>query len=623
MKVIQSEINEKERVIATLTVAAEERLGLIGQFVAQTDSLRAAIEALQAEREKAETVAEVVGLQAALEEEPWMSPTDPGEPERLRSGHPKVSIITPSYNQGQYLEHTIRSVLDQQYPNLEYIIIDGGSTDHSVDIIRKYEDQLAYWVSEHDQGQAEALNKGFRHATGNIIAWLNSDDFYYPGAIAAAVATFALHPELGLVYGRGMRVDAAGQPLVEFESTRAFDLEMLIHGIDYILQPATFMRRQALHRVGPLNTSMHYALDWDLWIRLGQQFPVAMIDEVLAASREYEATKTQSGGFRRTEEIRRIVQHYTGQELSIGYLNYLMETLQGTLNQFTLPEQPRLQRAVQEIQVICWELLNEDRLVEGGERKWATLRGAPPYADGWAGPELRFWREIPAGAAVMRMAGVHDRLLSEVVGPLILHASLDDVYLGVVPVLLPGPFEVGWPLPWAGEKEMPENGVASERGCRADGRHLLVITASASVVPSRFIDWPDSRRLAFRFQSLNFDSEPSADLNLASRERLCVGEQLVSLRDEQARLSAALREAGDHQVAIRQLHQRQEQLATHLVQLERQLVEATGHLEQVSHRLVDAERENAHMKSLPLTKLGVQVSLLWQRVIGSLGKKGV
>ncbi len=126
------------------------------------------------------------------------------------SSLPRVSIVTPSFNQAAFLEETIQSVLSQDYPNLEYIIIDGGSTDGSVEIIKKYADKLAYWVSEKDTGQADAINKGLIRVTGEIVAWLNSDDIYLPGTIRAAVEALQAHPDCGLVYGDVLSVDAKG-----------------------------------------------------------------------------------------------------------------------------------------------------------------------------------------------------------------------------------------------------------------------------------------------------------------------------------------------------------------------------------------------------------------------------
>ena len=125
---------------------------------------------------------------------------------------PLVSIITPSYNQVRYLEDTIQSVLQQDYPNIEYIIVDGGSTDGSLEVIERYKDKLAWWVSEPDQGQADAINKGFRKATGEIIAWLNSDDLYLPGTISSAVEVFQNNPKAGVIYGNALSAVAVGLP---------------------------------------------------------------------------------------------------------------------------------------------------------------------------------------------------------------------------------------------------------------------------------------------------------------------------------------------------------------------------------------------------------------------------
>src|SRR6266540_5681455 len=126
------------------------------------------------------------------------------------SNLPKVSVITPSFNQGQFLEASIRSVLEQDYPNIEYIVVDGGSKDESVEVIKKYQDHLTWWVSEKDKGHADALNKGFSHATGEILAWLNSDDIYFPNAVSEAVSVIKAHPHVGMVYGAAELIDDSG-----------------------------------------------------------------------------------------------------------------------------------------------------------------------------------------------------------------------------------------------------------------------------------------------------------------------------------------------------------------------------------------------------------------------------
>jgi hypothetical protein len=291
-----------------------------------------------------------------------VQPSPAGEAERLRSRSPRVSVITPSYNQARFLERTIRSVTDQGYANLEYIVIDGGSTDGSVDIIRRYADRLAFWVSESDGGQANAVNKGMARVTGDVVGWVNSDDFYYPGAIHAAVDAFAADPTLGFVYGRGVRVDEHDRVIDSFAFTRPFDVNTLAYGVDYILQPTVFMRRGALAAVDPIDPTLQWTLDWDLWIRLGRKFPARLIDHDTAASREYAATKTSKGGFERLAEIQRIVRRHTGDEVSVGFLNYLMFTLLDALPPSRVPAQARMAAAIHEVAAVCGDLLRRDQV---------------------------------------------------------------------------------------------------------------------------------------------------------------------------------------------------------------------------------------------------------------------
>lgn len=181
---------------------------------------------------------------------------------------PKVSIVTPSYNQGNFIEETIRSVLLQGYPNLEYIIIDGGSSDGSVEIIRKYEKWLRHWISEPDQGQSDAIAKGFKVADGEIIAWLNSDDYYHPKAVQKAVEVFQ-HMFVELIYGHCDILDRLGN-FVERSHAPEFDYARL-RVVDFIWQPATFIRRSAYNNVGGIDISLHWVMDWDLWLRIGQK----------------------------------------------------------------------------------------------------------------------------------------------------------------------------------------------------------------------------------------------------------------------------------------------------------------------------------------------------------------
>jgi glycosyltransferase involved in cell wall biosynthesis len=184
---------------------------------------------------------------------------------------PRVSIVTPSYNQGQFIEETIRSVLLQGYPNLKYIIIDGGSTDDSVEIIGKYEPWLAYWVSEKDKGQSHAINKGWAHSTGDILAWLNSDDLYLPGAIGRAVEALWQNPENAMVYSDGVWIDETNR-FLKMQQSGPVDARQLLTGASRsfggIPQPTAFMRREAVQMVNGLDESLHMAMDFDLWVKL-------------------------------------------------------------------------------------------------------------------------------------------------------------------------------------------------------------------------------------------------------------------------------------------------------------------------------------------------------------------
>jgi len=213
--------------------------------------------------------------------------------------NPTVSIITPSYNQAEYLETTLRSVLEQDYPRIEYLVADGLSQDASPEIIRRYAPRLAWWVSEKDKGQAEAINKGFARASGEIIAWLNSDDVYLPGAVSAAVRAFQAHPEAALVFGDVVSIDAAGQT-INVMTFGDWGLDDLLQ-FKIISQPAVFMRRAALERAGYLDPNFHFMLDHHLWLRLAQQGAMVYVPERWACARFHENAKNvaQAPGFAR------------------------------------------------------------------------------------------------------------------------------------------------------------------------------------------------------------------------------------------------------------------------------------------------------------------------------------
>lgn len=200
-----------------------------------------------------------------------------------------VSIITPSYNQAKYLEQTMLSVLNQDYPRIEYIVVDGASTDGSVDIIKKYAGKLTYWESVTDKGQADAINKGFAHATGEIVAWLNSDDYYLPGAVRAVVKVFEENPDAVLVYGNMLAVDENGATFNTL-TYKQLSLEDLFC-FQIIGQPAVFMRRSALQKTGGLDLTFHFLLDHLLWIKIAKQGKLLHVNQIWAAARYHAEAK--------------------------------------------------------------------------------------------------------------------------------------------------------------------------------------------------------------------------------------------------------------------------------------------------------------------------------------------
>jgi glycosyltransferase involved in cell wall biosynthesis len=202
---------------------------------------------------------------------------------------PRISIVINSFNQADYLEQTLHSVIEQNYPNLELLVVDGGSTDGSVEIIQRYAEHITWWITEKDSGQADGINKGLRHATGEVTAWLNSDDFYYPGAVQQAAEAFLNHPEAGLIYGDVMAVDASGKPFHRMK-TGDVDVEGLMT-FHILNQPAVFMRRSILKSAGVLDPSYHYLLDHQLWLRIAVRSRVVHIPKLWAAGRFHPAAK--------------------------------------------------------------------------------------------------------------------------------------------------------------------------------------------------------------------------------------------------------------------------------------------------------------------------------------------
>jgi glycosyltransferase involved in cell wall biosynthesis len=244
----------------------------------------------------------------------------------LSGAEPLVSIVTPSLNQGRFLEATIQSVLAQDYPRIEYIIVDGGSTDDSLSIIKKYESRLAWWISAEDRGQTDAINKGLAHAKGDFLAWLNSDDAYEPGAVAGAVRALEQDPGCGLVYGDASYIDEAGQIIGKFPAAQT-DYGGLRRGYVHIPQQASFFRAEMWRALGPLDPSFFFAMDYDLWVRIARQSRVKYIPQLWASFRLHTAAKTIAADNRCWPEMLRVHYRDGGKFMSILVAKYYLRKL--------------------------------------------------------------------------------------------------------------------------------------------------------------------------------------------------------------------------------------------------------------------------------------------------------
>lgn len=233
---------------------------------------------------------------------------------------PRISVVTPSLNQSEFLEQTIRSVLLQRYPNLEYIIIDGGSTDGSVEIISKYSRQLAYHVSEPDRGYIHAINKGFELATGEIMCWLNSDDFYHPDTLRTVAEHLGVENGRAAIVGHVLKTYADGRPSQKIIGRYS--------GIDRLLkfwrgyqmhQPSIFWRREVFELIGYLNEERDLIADFDYWVRIGKHFQFFNVDQVLSSATHHARAKTADGCRGYHEELRRQAKNYWGSPFAPRY----------------------------------------------------------------------------------------------------------------------------------------------------------------------------------------------------------------------------------------------------------------------------------------------------------------
>ena len=290
---------------------------------------------------------------------PWTEES-PQLPEVMPGDQPwlKISIVTPSYNQGRFIEETIRSVLLQGYPDFQYIIIDGGSVDGSVDIIKKYAKWLDYWVSEPDRGQSHAINKGFKIASGDIYAWLNSDDYLLKDALRNVAVAYYAAPKAGAWVGGCLRVDMNGKVLWTSWPNR-LEVDAVADWLkNNYSQSACFFSKEAWQTCGPLEEDLYYAMDLDLWIKIAKTFSITKVGRLLSADHVHKGAKTQKDKARMYTEIFSV-------QIRHGYERFAMEYIRQWVNAYVdlqrkLGRISRIPfvRPILPVARICWKVLS-------------------------------------------------------------------------------------------------------------------------------------------------------------------------------------------------------------------------------------------------------------------------
>ncbi|MFN0101027.1 MAG: glycosyltransferase [Bryobacteraceae bacterium] len=318
---------------------------------------------------------------------------------------PRIGIVTPTYNMAEFLEETIVSVLSQDYPSLDYIVMDGGSKDGTTEILRKYEGKLR-WRSERDKGQGDAINKGWHALTGDIFAYLNADDTYLPNALATVAGHFKRNPGVGMIYGEAYHVDVRGK-ILERYPTRAFDFKTL-NTHCYVCQPSAFLLREAYANAGMIDVNMHFALDYDLWIRVAKMYGVRKVDEYLATSRMHMDNKTLSSRRQVYQEIIGTVKReysYVPYEWINGYACYLLDRK----DQYFDRSKPSLRSYA--LSLLLGGYHNPHNL----KRYWADWRRMTGFGgqftgrweDGWISRRYESELHVGANSRLLRIAGKH------------------------------------------------------------------------------------------------------------------------------------------------------------------------------------------------------------------------
>lgn len=406
---------------------------------------------------------------------------------------PLVSIVTPSYNQGEFIRATIESVLNQDYPNIEYLVMDGGSTDNTVEILKSYGDRIQ-WVSEKDAGQADAVNKGIKRAKGAIIGWLNSDDTYLEGAVSKMVAYFKEHPDTDMVYGEGYYTNKDGE-ITERYLTEKYDYNRLSE-MCIICQPTAFFTKEIVEKVGMLDVNHQLSMDYELWLRIVKAGKIAYIPDYIATSRMYEENKTSS---RRTEvyeeTCKAVKKHYNCVPISWidGYADYLSEGTRGLRfywNDFRL----FIKFNYTNPKYCCKGLMLMLRSRCGGflrirrsGKKVQTF--TEQYPDLWLAKEYHTKVNINEGQNVIQITGNHAWPLKK---DLKIEVLFDGKKIDQFSVSQVGLFTHNVKVP---------------SGKNFKGDHQLILRMNATFCPARVAKSDDQRELSFRLNELVLEAK--------------------------------------------------------------------------------------------------------------------
>ncbi len=354
---------------------------------------------------------------------------------------PRIGIVTPTYNMAGFLEETITSVLSQDYPNLDYVVMDGGSKDGTVEILRKYDGKIR-WCSERDNGQGDAINKGWHALSGDIFAFLNADDTYLPNALSTIAGHFKRNPGVGMIYGEAYHVDVNGKILDRYP-TQPFDLQTLNNQC-YVCQPAAFLLREAYANAGMIDVNMHFALDYDLWMRVAKMYGVRKVDDYLATSRMHLDNKTLSSRRKVYQEIIGSVKReygYVPYEWLNGYACYLLDR-----------KDQYFDRSTQSLRSYALSLAlgayHNPHNLQRYFSEWRRMTGfggqfTGRWDDGWISRRYETDLDVNADSASLRIAGKHFAPIEN----LLLRVRLNGRVLQEKRLPAPGPFVLELQLP--------------------------------------------------------------------------------------------------------------------------------------------------------------------------------